>query len=138
MANIAFQQADDIVKGRPSWWVVRDGVRCERVWRDVDDTWTAADLGGECPWALTWDGMCRDLGLPADTPEPVVRERGETVEVRIGVMVADRDDWAADSDADALERGFRDYDKPTRFSWVTARVPLPAKPAEVVGEVSDG
>lgn len=135
--TIEFKQADDIVNGVPSWFVYRDGVKGERVWRDTFGL-VAARPGQRAVAFDEWAGLCIVLSLPADTPEPVVRERGETVEVRIGVIVADGDDWAADSDADALERGFRDYDKPTRFSWVTARVPLPAKPAEVVGEVSDG
>ena len=148
--TITFQRTlEDIVPGRPSWWVVRDGVKCERVWVAAAGGWHSIGVSGCAERHGAWSDALRWLILPADTPEPVAEERGETVEVRIAVIVLvdiHGVHYGAYGDSDyndATSEGAARICHGVRvgresLSWVTARVPLPAKPAEVVGEVSDG
>ena len=65
-----------------------------------------------------------------------------TVEVRIAVAVAEDGDWAASGwsghpDGDCADNAMDCLDDGARVSYVTARVPLPTKPAEIEGTVSD-
>ena len=72
--------------------------------------------------------------LNRHAPEP---DEGRWVEVRLCVAAVGPGDWHFGDDE---RRAARFYDRGERYrlSWVTARVPLPEEPTEVVGEVSDG
>ena len=151
MPEVTIKPAGDIVPGVPSWRCYIDDAMCVVVWRDSDRNWQAvyADDGHSAAFP-SWEEACQYSELPPDTPEPTPAPEVETVEVR-GYVVAGRDHWRAAGSAtwshEVTEHhcasmfvagGADHHMQMSRFSWVTARVPLPAKPAEVVGDVSDG
>lgn len=150
MPEVTIKPAGDIVPGVPSWFLHwTNGGFMARVWLDENDEWHLSDAYGLSEEVGQWRGVVEYLQIPADTPEPVVEERGETVEVRIAVIVLvdiHGVHYGAYGDSDyndATSEGAARICHGVRvgresLSWVTARVPLPAKPAEVVGEVSDG
>ena len=143
MPEVTIKPAGDIVPGVPSWFLHwTNGGFMARVWLDENDEWHLSDAYGLSEEVGQWRGVVEYLQIPYDTPEPTPAPEVETVEVRVAVRAHRLDDGTAIWLATGTEMGphvtsaWRPSDG-DRLSYITARVPLPAKPAEIVGEVSD-